>query len=253
MLLVQLIWNLPGFLQEQKIIYPALKAINRVTGATGRYGVIVVKGDSQTGKTAICRQLVERATGFDNFQVITEVKSDLSIANMARATIDALENANNYRNSLIVIDDFDSLLLDKNPCWSPDKVFRLWRRLTGKSEGKNIALLVTTCMDLNELVKISTLKEIREYIHLPDKLTQNEINELMTAWDVDQQAKKDISRIFAEGCPVKEFHNLFEHYKNDPLEEGGSVTWDIEGMKRDFQRGRVISEQKSMSAFGIYS
>lgn len=238
--------------QEQKIIYPALKAINRVTGATGRYGVIVVQGGAQTGKTAICRQLVERARGFDNFQIITEVRSDLIAPNMVRATIDTLADANNHRNSLIVIDDLDSLLLDENPHWRPEEVFKAWRRITGKSEGKNVALLVTTCMDLNELVKRSKLKDIREYIHLPDRLTQDEITELMTAWGVDQQAKKDISRIFDEGCSVKQFHNLFEYYKNDPLEDGGSVTWDIEGMKKDFQRGREFSGEISKSASAMY-
>ena len=79
-----------------------------------------------------------------------------------------------------------------------------------------------------------------------ETLTQGEIQELMVAWDVDQQVQKEVSHIFAEGCSVKQFHTLFEHYRNAPLEDGGPVTWDIKGMKRDFSGGGGRSKKALM-------
>lgn len=238
---------------EQEIICPALKAINRVAVSTGRFGIIVVQGASKTGKTAICRQLVERAEGFDNFQAITEVKDDLTPNNMIKETKKALAEANNFRSSLIVIDNIDSLFGEKEIFEHAGEVPKIWGRLTGKIEGKNAVLLVTTSMDQKEFVEKVSLQDIREYVHLPETLTQGEIKELMVAWDVDQQVQKEVSHIFAEGCSVKQFHTLFEHYRNDPLEDGELVTWDTEGMKRDFQRGRNGAEQKNTNAHGMYS
>ena len=214
--------------QKSAVLEPVLHALNTILSTSGRFGVILIQGAMNTGKSAICHEVVKRVHGFDRYEVIRN--------GLEEKLKKAFEAANQPGNTLLVVDPIDTFLESGELFSNPKKLFAGWHTLVDNIAGKSVAMIMTSALSAPEIFDATRLKGgIREYITLQNTLSEEMIKELLASQMIEPTDMKKILDLFSDSCAIKELLTLLDHYRL-PMLEAGKISWDFTQMGKDFKR-----------------
>ncbi len=229
------------------VLNPVLEIVNNVSSGVGKCGVIIVRGMEGSGKTAICRKIIESQKGFDNITLLSPYALSSSDKKFSSVLKEEFSSLLKYSSSLIVIDDLDIIsceksLLDADPL---EEVTKNIKTFVDNSGERNFVLVITCNEEKKGLMEAFRIPHIRLDVEIPAHVDGTDLSDILKSKGFEDSCINKIVNMYQSSgskMTLKKILSALDFWRK--IDSSNlKAEFDYDGIQREFSQSSLLSEK----------